>query len=237
MLESSDLFPGLKFNPKKHSYTLNKVKLKSVTQYLSKLKESVNWTEKAQNTAEKNGVTVASVLKEWEQKRNQGAEKGTNTHAYIEDRLNGFSGNIQNGWIPEMTAWENFWNNEKKYLTPMAVELRVGDKDIGLGGTIDCLMYDNRTKKYHIYDWKTGVRFEVKNDWGRTLLPPLDNLDDCHYVNYSLQLCIYHLIMLKNTNLPMGIPSIVRLTSEGEYFHYNAQNFLKQLKNLLLTDF
>lgn len=233
---SKNVFSNLKFDPKTHSYSLNGKQLTPVTAFVATLKQEQDWDGIAQKYADKNGLSLDEVKKEWDSKGDIALKKGTLVHEYIETRLKGLSFSGQDEWYAEYSAFEKFWGEEKKYLSPIQIEMRIGDEEFGLGGTIDCLMFDSRTEHYHIYDWKTGSKFTIDNPY-QSLLPPFNNLPDCHYVNYSMQLSAYHLILKKNTDLKLGQPIIIRLNEDGDFAKYPCLRLDDLLENYLLTGF
>jgi hypothetical protein len=74
-------------------------------------------------------------------------------------------------------------------------------RSVGICGQSDLVEIVNG--KVNIIDYKTNkeIKMESYVDWegkSEKLLPPVDNLDDCHFYHYALQLSIYMYIILKH---------------------------------------
>lgn len=201
-----DEFKNIKFDKKSHTYTLNGKQLKSTTGLIDTLEREVDWEELAKKSAVKQGTTVKLLRKQWDKKREEAAQKGSFVHNYIERRLK-FNTELDNKF-PEMIAFDKFWQSVKEKMSPVAVEMIVGDYDLGIGGTIDTLFYSINTNKHHIFDWKTNEKFGFNNSW-KTFKEPFDDLEDCHLVKYSLQLSTYKVILKRNTDVSLGDNYIV----------------------------
>jgi thiol-disulfide isomerase/thioredoxin len=93
-------------------------------------------------------------------------------------------------------------------------------KSVGICGQSDLVEIVNG--KVNVIDYKTNkeIKTESYTDWeGKSdkLLPPLDNLDDCNFNHYALQLSIYMYIILKhNPKLKPGRIFIHHITFEQE---------------------
>ena len=93
-------------------------------------------------------------------------------------------------------------------------------KSVGICGQSDLVEIVNG--KVNIIDYKTNkeIKTESYTDWeGKSdkLLPPLDNLDDCNFNHYALQLSIYMYIILKhNPKLKPGKIFIHHISFEQE---------------------
>jgi hypothetical protein len=74
-------------------------------------------------------------------------------------------------------------------------------KSAGLCGQSDLVEVVNG--KVNITDYKTNKKIDMESyvNWegvAEKMLPPVDNLDDCHFYHYALQLSIYMYIILKH---------------------------------------
>lgn len=80
---------------------------------------------------------------------------------------------------------------------PVAIEYVVGDYTIDLAGTFDALLFNTKTGKYEIWDYKTDKKLR---SGGRELIKgfkvPYSEIN-----KYSLQLGIYKYILEKNTDI------------------------------------
>lgn len=226
-------FTSIQFDKKNHHYSLNGKTLIPTTELISRLEMEVDWREKAQGVAIREGISTDLILKEWKDNNEKAAEKGTQVHAYIQRRLK--HNTETDTQYQEMVAFDEFWKKSQGKLRPEQIEWIIGDYQLGVGGTIDCLFHSSNTNKYHIFDWKTNKKFTQNNQW-QNLLPPFADLEACHLVQYSLQLSIYKVILQCNTDLILGESYIIWLNSDyqGEFFtKVRALDFTDRVKDWL----
>ncbi len=227
---NSDPFNEIQFNRKDHTYTIRDKNLISATTLVSQLEREVDWAEKAKGVAIREGTSTDLILKQWKDNGELAAEKGTKIHQYIERRLRWKT--EPDTKYPEMMAFDSFWKKAQGKLTIKEIEWIIGDYKLGIGGTVDLVAFSSNTNKYHIFDWKSNKKFTYDNQW-QNLLPPFNDLEDCHLVRYSLQLSIYKVILQCNTDLDLGESYIIWLNSDyqGEYFtSIKALDFIDRMK-------
>jgi len=93
-------------------------------------------------------------------------------------------------------------------------------RSVGICGQSDLVEVVNG--KINIIDYKTNkeIKMESYVDWegkSEKMLAPVDNLDDCHFYHYALQLSIYMYIILKhNPKLKPGKIFIHHVSFEVE---------------------
>lgn len=83
----------------------------------------------------------------------------------------------------------------------ITLELRIGDEEIGLGGTLDCLLRNKETNKYVIVDWKTNDRNLHEVYGNKKLKHEFKDLFATKLNHYSIQLSNYQVILESNTPL------------------------------------
>jgi hypothetical protein len=217
------VFSDIQFNSQFHTYTLNGQILHSVTKRINSLKPAFDSAYWAQRKADERGVTADVILAEWEAKRQAGFDKGNRMHAYIQQVLKGETTLdpflALSDRLPDMDAFDRAWATLQGVVTVEQCEWIVGDAGLGVAGTLDALLLDQRSGLYHIWDWKTGSKFNLDNRFQR-LLVPFDDLDDCELVVYSLQVSLYRLIIERNLpSLLMGDCYIAQLSDNWYQFH------------------
>lgn len=242
MIDLARHFESLKFNEKNHSYTLGNRSLKSVTQKISSLKPYTDWDAVALKCSKNEkhehfGKDLDEIRAIWKQSGIDSMRKGTIVHNYIEHRLLGKPYQIYDtDWLPEMSAWEAWWNYHKKYLSPVASELKVADARLGVAGTIDSIFWDKRVEKYRIGDWKTGKRFRTENIFQQYKVP-FDVYEECEFHTYSMQVSLYRLIMEVNiSDLEFDDPFIVWVKNDGTWQEHRALDFRDRLNHWLTGD-
>ncbi len=167
---------------------------------------------------------VAGRVAEWEDKKVAGLQRGELVHAYIERVLRSqelpaapqdpfLAGNEV--LLPEMEAFDAWWANHRSHVILLATEWIIGDRELGIAGTLDSLVYSSRTRRHHILDWKTNSRFGTSSRWQK-LLEPFADLDDCELSCYSLQLSLYRLILERTLpELTLGDSYLIHLSRDG----------------------
>lgn len=172
-----------------HSYYLDdKIKLTSITQYISKFKTPFDSNKIAGAYAKKHGLIKEDVLAEWSLKGKESCEHGTFVHSIFEDYINGKPFFIKDEYpksrVAELVINELF---NSKRLTPVETEMIVyNDK---YAGQIDCIA-KNQKGEYFILDWKTNKDIKKSNTWQK-MIGKYDYLDDCSFNHYSIQLDCY----------------------------------------------
>lgn len=230
-------FAEIIFDQASHSYTYHGAPLTSVSRIVSQLKPPFDREGIAAKTAIKRGVGVATVLAEWDKARDMSMARGKRVHEWIAqrllDRLPAQTDMFLalNQRLPEMDAFERFWNEKPNETPVIQVEWVVGDAELEIAGTVDAVL-NGPYQQPSIFDWKTGKDFKTENRFQK-LLPPFDDLDDCDLSSYSLQLSLYRLIVERNTPNHLGDSYIVHLTSEGEYIIHKALDLRERLLNYL----
>jgi hypothetical protein len=93
-------------------------------------------------------------------------------------------------------------------------------RSIGICGQSDLVEVVNG--KVNIIDYKTNKKIDTESyvDWegkSEMMLPPVDNLEDCNFYHYALQLSVYMYIILKhNPKLKPGKIFVHHITFEIE---------------------
>lgn len=184
------------FRAADHSYEYEGRRLLGVTEAVGLLVPKFDRNGNADRIAKRDCRSVAAVLAEWDAKSQAALVKGNTVHGVAQRVLMGGEGLDEE--CLEARIWVEWWGEVKTCLVPLAVEKVVGDLGLGVAGTLDAVMYSGKTDKTHVFDWKTGGKFETENRWGRYLLPPFSDLPDNELHRYSLQVSLYRLILERN---------------------------------------
>lgn len=237
-------FADIRFEPEQHRYFIGNQELTSVTKTVKRLQKPFDKETVAAKTAAREGKSIQQVLAEWEAKAEKGRNLGTLVHSHIQKILLNIPGEqisfdpllSLNTLAPEITAFNRFWAElqPKVVYDASDIEFIVGDYDLRVAGTVDSMLYNPETEKYHIWDWKTG-KFELSNRW-QNLLPPFDHLEDCQLNVYSLQVSLYRLIIESNTDLELGDSYLVHLSPYGYKVH-RAIDLRERLLDWLVVPF
>lgn len=186
----------------------------SVTKLINQYKPPFDSQAIAHKVAEKEGKSVAQVLKEWEQKRDAGMRRGNALHRFAEHCFNiPFMPNFHN--LRVLKAIERARQAEhisdpgqremclsyRDFLQAMSKEYTFGllEKDVQasfITGKIDLFIRKMSTGNYAFIDYKTSQKFTLVNDF-QSYLKPLEHLADSHLTAASLQLNLYRWLALQ----------------------------------------
>lgn len=195
----------LVFDSDSHTYSVNGLRLQSVTDFVEHCFPNFDSFSYAKRVAESTGRQVKDILDEWEYKRDESARLGTLLHSKIENFLKNCS--VQSD--DSFKLFRQF--ADRIVLKPFRTEWAVYDTTYNLAGTIDyidCMNVDSVTERYIIYDWKRSNKV-IKNGmplkiskFGTKANYPIDYLEDCSYYKYALQLSLYKFIVERNYSEP-----------------------------------
>lgn len=168
-----------------HTYTdADGAEYTSVSKIIGRYKEPFDRDRLALQTAQKRGVTVESVLAEWD----TAAPYGTAVHKQIENYFTG-KGDQFDLIQPHLWRFEQ-WKKQPVTFYP---EVILCDRQLKIAGTADMLV--RRGDTWSILDWKTNKAIYKTSFGGKKLKAPLSHLDDCNYIHYSLQLSLYAVML------------------------------------------
>lgn len=182
------------FYEKSHKYKLGRLQLTSVTQFVGKFFEKFDSKAIAKKLASypqnrKNKKGVRFFLKEWK----QSSDNGTKIHKIMEDYVNG----IDNTGATSKSWWG------KKFIKDMDINTKkclaewvIHSEELGLAGTIDLAVLNDKLKEVTLIDWKSNKKITSKGYGGKKgSRKATADLDDCHTSKYGLQLSTYAYIL------------------------------------------
>lgn len=221
------------FNEKDHSYSSvdgTNIKWVSVTTLISKFKEKFDSQKIAAKCSKDKkskwyGLTPDQIISLWNKETQRALTLGTIYHNNQENLLCSqnevlldnkkvpvFKPIILDSGVkqsPDQKLEEGIYPEHMVYL-----------KSAGICGQSDLVQVIDG--KINIIDYKSNkeIKFESFTNWegiSKKMLFPLDHLDDCNFIHYSIQLSIYMYIMLKhNPKLKPGKMFIHHITFEEE---------------------
>ena len=232
-------FNDVKYYDGPHKYYLNGKELMSATRFIGKFKPKFDTDRIAEQYAKKRGLNKQDVIDEWDLKRDTSTFKGSAVHDSAENWWNNKEFDYDsNNIIKEFghdiikepfekckKIFLNFYNDSRKNLIPVKMELVVADSEYNIGGMVDCLFYNKKSGMLEIWDYKTNKKIGEKNDYGEKFKSPIRHLDVCEINTYSLQLGLYKHIIEKNTNLKIGNCYLIWINEKNEsYKIYKCKN-------------
>ena len=217
-----EYFKELQFDAQKHSYEVKGKPLTSVSKTIHKFVEKVDFDKIAGFVAKKRGITKAEVLAEWEAKKIASCNQGTLVHTFGENYFKGKE--PTNGFEQAIVK---FWDNIPDYIEPFLFELQMFSETLGIAGTSDIILFNRKTGKFILADYKTNIDL-FKNYKGKTLLPPFDNLLDSPYNKYQLQLSMYQLLF-EQCGFEVESRRIIWLKPNGTYENFKTEDLTQKL--------
>lgn len=198
----------------------------SVTTFVKKYAKEFDKNRKALECALRNGRLVNEVLEEWEMKGAYARRLGTEIHSVME-HLWKKDENVPN-WklmdeFPGMKedfefrkgVCEELYGKMSDFYEPIANEIIVNDRALGIAGTIDFVAYNKKTESVDILDWKTSKSFSVKSG-KNTMRAPFDTFPNTNVSEYSLQLSLYKYMVEKHTRLKIGELRLFQIPKTGK---------------------
>lgn len=156
---------------------------------IDKMMKSRNWSK-----SKYFGKTKEEIKDEWKKSGEEASSLGTLMHKDIENYLNGLP--VNNPDTKEFKMFLKFYLDLLKIYPTLKIyrtEWLVYDEDIKLAGSIDCVLSDDKGNLV-LLDWKRSKEIKMSNSFSKGKCP-FENLDDCNYEHYSLQLNFYRHIL------------------------------------------
>ena len=202
------------FNAADHSYksidNAEDIKWISVTSLVSNLKEPFDAEAVAERVTKSKkskwyGIPPEKILELWKAEADRAVTLGTFYHNQRESDICSLS-SIEKEGIP-IPVYKPIEENQvkvaplQKLTDGIYPEHMVYLKSAGICGQSDLVEVVNG--RVHIIDYKTNkeIKTESYKDWegiSKKMLPPVNNLDDCNFNHYSLQLSAYMYMILKH---------------------------------------
>lgn len=219
----SETFHDIEFYEPTHTYSLKSDKnyrFKMSCSGISKLFEEAfdedYWAKKKSKDLR---IPEEQIRELWKMKRDAACERGTFYHSQLENH----SKDIRTKALPIVKkAVRELISRGYVFI---AQEITVYDKELGIVGTIDAILYNLHTKQFVILDWKTNGKPLHKiesyiDKQGNLKLSkfkmkePFENYPKSKYYSYCFQLSGYKLILERNTKLKIGELLICHINEE-----------------------
>lgn len=240
-------FRHILFEEEDHVYTNVNTgkKYTSVTQFIGKIKPDVNWDYWAVykhlqrsgsvrpigepyilwNNSEvhyKDYIDEGKKIRaEWKAKGDEAVEKGTFIHLYLENLFYNKIIAVPQQYKSNIKGAYKFYLDHR-HLEPVYAELIVADDEFELAGQVD-RPFKVAPWVLDIYDYKTDKEIKFENKYSN-LKPPCDDLPDCNFSKYTIQLNMYRHIIEKNTKWSVRNLKIVHL-DDNDYTIYDVPKY------------
>lgn len=244
--EQINLFNHVEFKSESHTYLIKGKEACSVTTFLESFVKPFDKEYWALVKAQSLGLTPQELISKWEYSSNLSKCKGSVFHSYIECILNKTNFTypqqeivyifghdpIQDAFHKTIPLIQKFIDDIENKMVPVASEFIVGDEEYLIGGTIDQLFYNYKSKQLEIWDWKTNKDIKLNSKYFH--LSPIEHICDSDLDRYSLQLSLYKFILEKNTGLSIGNCYLTWFNeSLTNYKIFKCKDYKEEIKLLL----
>jgi hypothetical protein len=183
------------------------------------------------------------VLDEWAESNREACERGTKIHAELENSFYSGGKNVKLdkfGIGGKFECRKNYTELDLPYgVYPEYLIYRTSDDGIlNLAGQIDCLVKNGND--IWVIDHKSNRKIDLKSGFNTQskasikMKYPLNNLDDCNYNHYQLQLSTYAW-MLQKLNPKFVIKDLIlnHYDHEGKNTMYHCNYLKKEVERML----
>lgn len=195
----------LTFYEPTHSYLIEEepeTKLTSISTLISKYHEKFDAEAVSKKVAAKRGVDQQELLNEWTKINKDAVDRGHKFHAFKEEQIN----KLKNTYPAIMKEDKKIAYDITELRPGIYTELIVYDLENDLVGTADYVEIF-KDKTFIIKDYKTNkeLKFKsplifdprVKERKPKRMFTPLQHLDDCNGIHYTIQLSSYAYMLEK----------------------------------------
>lgn len=177
----------------------------SVTTLIHKYQKPFDLEGMSALCAKKEGVTQQEIKDRWANISKTACRHGTRMHSVAERIFNGETVD-DSTFSPEQkvvfSQIKSVVSKMKERPYDYESEKIVFDPGINVAGTIDLIGRNRENGNYILIDWKTNKRIRTENEYGDTFLSPIDDLPDCEFNLYGMQLSLYERILKKGGYVP-----------------------------------
>jgi very-short-patch-repair endonuclease len=218
----------IKFYPEPHIYTIDNTPAPSASTIIAKffpefdpveaifkMKNGVAWGPEHKYW----GKSDEELIKEWKDKGESSAIKGTFLHEQIENFY------LEQAYekTEEFHLFESFVSDHN-HIIPYRTEWRIFDEQHHIAGTIDLISKNDNG--YEMYDWKRSEKVVskfngeiIKNNKWQKGVGQLADIDDTSYNRYCLQQSLYKYILEKNYGLKVSKMYLIVLYPEYDRYY------------------
>lgn len=231
----------MKYVDSNHSYTNDKGEsYLSVTSLIKRYTPEKNWQEIAEKYAKKHKKNVEEVQAAWKEEGRKAIEKGITFHSKMEN-LYIEKGEIEIG-DKVYKVVSNPLVDGVKMAIPLALqdsvypELIIYSDKYKISGQADLVEVIDGIISVKDYKTSKEIKKESHKHWKyghEKMLFPLNNLMNCNFSHYSLQLNIY-MLLLKAHNRKLKVGSMeIQHVKDDEVIVYEVPNMQKEAKAIL----
>ena len=214
---------GISFEPLSHLYYYKSRTMTSVTTAVSGCFPRFDRDGSiAAKCAEREGVSVPEIRKQWR----RSGELGTLVHNSLEAYIWGYDvtpfgdsvTDSELAWLSlRIAAGQSLFSSALLSLANVLyTELTVYSSKYSVAGTVDLVVFNPETGALDLYDWKTSKNIMAEGvTFGKRGFGRLAHLPDTNFYHYALQLSIYRWI-LEQAGFKVGDLAVIHLSDKYE---------------------
>jgi ATP-dependent exoDNAse (exonuclease V) beta subunit len=250
-------FNDIEYHDEPHKYYINGKQLVSTTTLIHKYADSFDEEYWSEYKADESGLSKRDVIRCWRHINEKATIKGSAIHDYIEnlfnnkvfpypiEKIKATLGDdiIRNNYDHTLKQVLAFYKAVKDILIPIKTEYVIYDETYGISGMVDLLVYNVRTGKFEIWDWKTNKLIKMDGTYCddptkvRKMKGILSHIDDCEMETYSIQLHTYKYIIERNIGIELGDPYIVHFNQNAIKFAIHKVNDRREEVKAMFGDY
>lgn len=180
------------------------------------------------------------ILKEWEAKREESCVRGNAYHLLMENK--NLSGdikelNLEGDFKPDQS---NKLKLGQKAIYPEILLSRISDDGkLRLAGQADLVIVDGND--VYIQDYKTSKKIDLKSYWDNrkkkheTLKFPLNHIQACNFMTYSLQMSTYAwMIQKEHPEANIKSLTLIHYDHDGNLTNYECEYMKNDVERMLV---
>lgn len=225
-----EVFSDIKFIEKSHKYYVRETPIKkSVSGLIGDYKPHVPWESIIKNVALKEHTTPKEIKDRWARNAKEACDKGNSAHDFGEEYMFDRSLKPKTG---QQKAIVKFWNDLPSFIVPVVPELKMYHFQFMFAGTADIILYNKKTDKYIIGDYKTNKDLFKQHKDTRMEIP--FSMGENPFNHYQLQLSYYQILLEQVKGVEVSHRKIIWLQDDGNYKLYDTDNFTDTLREELI---
>lgn len=209
----------------------------SVTRLMEEYASKFDTEKVAEMVAEKNNVSVETVLKAWQDRQEFACAKGHTCHEFAQCLWSHkqwtretYDGSIEFqeavNTINEQAYY--FMNDYCDKLEHLADEFVIGSEEYDIASAIDHLFVNSRTGGLVLVDYKTNSDIHKGERNAKEMRVPLSHLKDTKLNHYAIQLSIYKYLVEKYANIEVSEMFIVWFSECNKNYEIIEVPYLKK---------
>jgi len=227
--EILSFFQDLGFEEKTHKYYVKGEPLsKSVSRLIKEFVHYTDFKQIALATDRRDDLPPGTTSIFWNNKSKVSLAKGDKAHFFGE--MYAFKRNLKPTCGYER-AVVKFWNELPDHIIPVFTELKMYHKLYRFGGMKDITLYNTKTQKFIIGDYKTNEDL-FKNHKGKKLKKPFSSYLDNPFNHYQIQFSFYQ-ILFEQTGYEVEGRVLIHLKPDGTYDMYDTEDLTEPLNQFL----